>query len=202
MKLFYLIFLLPIITCNHNIRKKPLAKEIEQVSFNPINSPSFRLSQLEKLKATVIVMRERDCPISEKYGPRLVKFEEYYNKKGIKFIFIYVGQVKPKENAKKDLEKFNFKSPYIIDKNQKIVKALGAKTTGDVFILNSNLKTVYRGPVDDQFHVSKSAIKAKNHYVKDVLEKLSNGEKVIPKELLAPGCIISKPIKKKSILKI
>ena len=146
-------------------------------------------------------MRERDCPISEKYGPRLALLEKDYSKKGIQFIFVYVGQLRSDQNAKKDLEKFKFKSPYIVDKNQKIIEALGAKTTGDVFILNPEFKTIYRGPVDDQFHLLKSALRAKNHYVRDVLEKLLSGEKVIPKERPAPGCIISKPFKKKVYFK-
>ena len=132
----------------------------------------------------------------------MVELEEHYSKKGVKFIFVYVGQVRPDQNAKKDLEKFKFKSPYVVDKNQRIIQALRAKTTGDVFILNPELQTVYRGPVDDQFHLLKSAIKAKNHYVKNTLEKVLSDEKVIPKELPAPGCIISKPLKKKSILRI
>ena len=175
---------------------------IKDIQFSPINAPSFQLANLKDFRAVVIAIRERDCPISEKYGPRLALIEEDYSKKGIKFIFIYVGQISPNQNAKKDLEKFKFKSPYIIDKNQNIIKALDVKTTGDVFILDSNLKKVYRGPVDDQFHLIRSAIKPKHPYVKDVLKKLLSGEKIIPKELPAPGCIISKPIKKKFILRM
>ena len=147
-------------------------------------------------------MRERDCPISEKYGLRLALLEEKYSKRGVKFIFIYVGQVRADQNAKKDLAKFNFKSPYIIDKTQKIINVLGAETTGDVFILNSKLKKVYKGPVDDQFHLLKSAFKAKNHYVRDILEKLILGKEIIPQEFSSPGCVISKPLKKKFILKM
>ena len=201
MKLFFPLLVLLFVNSCH-LSRNTSTHTIEQISFFPINAPPFRLSNLRNFKATVIVMRERDCPISEKYGPRLALLEEHYSKKNIKFIFIYVGQVAPEQNAKKDLKKFKFKGPYIIDKNQKIIQTLKAKTTGDVFILNPKLQTVYKGPVDDQFHLLKSAIKAKNHYVKDVLEKLLSNKEVIPKELPAPGCLISKPLKKKSILRM
>ena len=195
MKLFFVyLFFIFASSCYHSSTK---TNRIELFSFSPINAPFLLMSDLKDSKALVIVMRERDCPISEKYGPRLAHLEEHYSKKNVKFIFVYVGQVRPEKNAKKDLEKFKFKSPYIIDKKQSLIKALGAETTGDVFILNPAFQTVYRGPLDDQFHLLKSAIKAKNHYVKDVLEKLLSGEKVIPQELPAPGCIISKPLKKK-----
>ena len=175
---------------------------LKSSSLTPIKGPPFKLSELKNAKALVIVMRERGCPISEKYGPRLVQLEEDYSKKEVKFIYNYVGQVRAEKNAKKDLEKFNFKSPYVIDADQKIIKALGAKTTGDVFIFNSDRKVIYKGPVDDQFHLLRSAIKAKNHYVRDILDKLVSNQKVVPKELPAPGCIISPPVKKKSFLGI
>ena len=200
--LFLLSFILLFSSFCHHSQKKTSSRTIKNLSFSPLNGKAFRLSELRDLKAIVIAMRERDCPISEKYGPRLALLEESYSKKGVLFIFNYVGQVRANQNAKKDLEKFKFKSPYIIDKDQLIINRLGAKTTGDVFILNSELKKVYRGPVDDQFHLLKSAVKAKNHYVRNVLEKLTSDEKVISKELPAPGCIISKPFKKKSILRM
>ena len=202
MRLFlFIVFLLYNTNSCHHHPKKTSINTIKKLSFSPINGKAFRLSELKDLKALVIIMRERDCPISEKYGSRLAILEESYSKKDVLFIFNYVGQVRADQNAKKDIEKNNFKSPYIIDKNQKILNTLGAKTTGDVFVLNSKLKTVYRGPLDDQFHLLKSAVKAKNHYVKDVLGKLLSGKKVIPKELPAPGCIISKPLLKKIYFK-
>ena len=198
--LFFIVFSSN--SCHHS-KKRDFFTTIKHLSFSPINGKIFYLSDL-KTKATVIVMRERDCPIAEKYGPRLALLEEKYSKKGVKFIFNYVGQVRANQNARKDLKKFNFKSSYVIDKDQKIINALGAETTGDVFILNSKLQKVYGGPVDDQFHLLKSAIKAKNHYVRDILERLISDKKVTYQKLPAPGCFISKPIKikKKSILKM
>ena len=171
-----------------------LNRIVEDLSFSPINSPGFRLSELKEPKAIVIVMREKDCPISEKYGPRLARLEEKYSKQGIEFIYNYVGQVRREESARKDLKNMGFKEPYVIDGRQVVVHALSAKTTGDVFILTPERKVIYRGPVDDQFHLLKSAIKPKNNYISDILEALVSGKDITPKELPAPGCLISPPI--------
>ena len=171
-----------------------LHRIVGDLSFAPINGPAFQLSALKKPKAIVIIMREKDCPISEKYGPRLARLEEKYAKQGIQFIYNYVGQVRSEDSAKQDLNTQKFKGPYAIDKTQKVVHALSAKTTGDVFILTPDRKVVYRGPVDDQYHLLKSAIKPKNHYVADILKAIVKGKAFIPKELPAPGCLISPPI--------
>ena len=188
------------ISCRYISKKEQslLGHAIKDISFFPVNGESFHLSDLKDIKAVVIVMREKDCPISEKYGPRLLSLEERYSDKGVKFIYNYVGQVETWKMARKDLDKFQFKGSYFIDRNHKLVKALKVQTTGDVFILDSKMRLVYRGPVDDQFHLLSSAPKAKNNYVQNFLENLILDKEVIPKALNAPGCMISSPpIKKK-----
>ena len=54
---------------------------IDDLSFFPINGSRFRLSELKDIKAVVIFMRESGCPISEKYGARLLRLEKEYSKK-------------------------------------------------------------------------------------------------------------------------
>ena len=173
---------------------------IRDLSFFPINGERFCLSELKNIKAIVFFMRERDCPISEKYGPRIARLEREYSKKGIRFIYNYVGQVKKNESAVNDLKRFGFKEPYVVDSKQITVTALNAKTTGDVFILTPQRKIIYRGPIDDQYHLLRSALEPKNHYVSDILEAIVSGKSIEPKEIPAPGCIIDRPVIKKSLL--
>ena len=172
---------------------------IKDLHFFPINGYRFRLSELKHAKAIVIIMRERDCPISEKYGPRLARLEEKYSKLGIKFIYNYVGEVDSLQNGKKDLKRFGFKGPYVYESNQKTIEALSVKTTGDVFIMTPERRVIYKGPLDDQYHLLKSAIKPRNHYVVDILDAILSGEKIIPKEIPAPGCVVSRPIVKEKL---
>ena len=188
---------------NSKIEKTVLNTVIRDLPFFPINSSRFRLSELEKVKAIVIIMREADCPISEKYGPRLAHLEKKYSKLGVKFIYNYVGQLKPLENGEKDLKRFGFKGAYVIDSNQKNIEVLSVNTTGEVFIMTPERRVIYKGPFDDQFHLLKSALKPKNNYVSDRLDAILSGQLLTPKEIPAPGCVISRPIvKKKSFLKM
>ena len=200
-----------IISCIHNhpvqvsnFKARPVLNTyIRDLSFFPSNRERFRLSELKDKKAIVIIMRERDCPISEKYGPRLARLEKKYSPLGIQFIYNYVGRLDPVKNGKKDLDRFGFKSPYFVDSAQTVINALSAETTGDVFILTPKRQVIYKGPLDDQFHLLKSALKAKNNYVSNILDKILAKKAVEPKELPAPGCVISRPvIKKNSFLRM
>ena len=104
--------------------------------------------------------------------------EKEYSKKGIQFIYLYVGQVKPHEMARADLENFGFKSPYVVDLKQRIINVLSAQTTGDVFVLMPDRRIIYRGPLDDQYHVSKMRLKAKKHYIREVLDNVLMGKEI------------------------
>ena len=170
----------------------PLGQTIKDLSFSPLNGEPFRLSELKPKKAIVIFMRERDCPISEKYGPRIARFEKEHSKQGVRFIYNYVGQIKPAESAANDLKRFGFNEPYTIDSKKEVINTLSAITTGDVFILTPERKVIYKGPLDDQYHLLKSALKPRNHYVQDILNSIIAGKPVTPKELPAPGCIIER----------
>ena len=183
----------------HPEEKSILNKSIRDMAFFPINGERFRLSELKDKKAVVIVQREKDCPISEKYGPRLARLEQTYSPKGIQFIYNYVGKVKIQESAKKDMDKFGFKAPYVMDLRYELINVLKAQTTGDVFILTPERKIIYKGPLDDQHHLLKSTLKAKNHYVEDILKDIIADKAITLRERKASGCILSRPALKSKV---
>ena len=184
----------------NELKKSSLNKVIKDLSFFPINGLRFRLSELKNIKAIVLVMRDKNCPISEQQGSQLAYLEKEYSNKDVKFIYNYVGQVKPQESAKEDLERFGFKDSYVIDSRQKVINALGAKTTGDIFILTPERRVIYKGSVDYRGHSLMTLNSTmKNHYILDSLSALISGKKITPKELPTSGCIIPRPIIKKTV---
>ena len=203
-RLFLFFGLSFILSCSHRsllFLEKPqsvINKQIRDITFWPLNGLSFRLSELETKKAFVIIIRDKNCPLFKKYGSRLKRMEEEYSKKGVQFIYVYAGQVSPYKMARADLKIFGFKGPYIVDRKQKIINVLSVQKTGDIIILNTNRRVIYKGPLDNQHHVKKS-LKAKNLYVKEMLDNLLKGKKIKPKELLALGRIISRPLLNKAV---
>ncbi|MCY4512606.1 MAG: redoxin domain-containing protein [Bdellovibrionales bacterium] len=170
---------------------------VRDLSFFPINGTRFRLSELQKegVKAVVIIMREKDCPISEKYASYLIRLEEEYRKKGIKFIYNYVGQIDKRKNAEKDLKRFGFRSPYVIDVKQTVVNELDVKTIGEIIVLLPSRQIIYKGPIDNQYQL-KSAVGLKENYLIDILDSIISGKNVTSKKIPAFGsdCIIKRPV--------
>ena len=94
-------------------------------------------------------MREKICPLFEKYGSHLSILEKKYSSKGINFIYVYTGQFNQEKYSKDDIKSNTLKSPYIIDSKHTIVNALSANSTGEVFILTPERQIIYRGPLDN-----------------------------------------------------
>ena len=179
---------------NYKKQSPSIDYTVRDLTFFPINGERFRLSELTDKKAVVLIMRDRDCPTSGKYGPLLARLETQYSKLGIQFIYIYVGQLDSLSHGKKDLKEFNFKAPYVIDIKQTIVNAVSAQTANEVLILTpKNRKLIYRGPLNDHHHSLKSVSTVKNNSVSSILNAIISGKKFTSKEAPAPGCAIIRP---------
>ena len=62
-----------------------------------------------------------------------------------------------------------FNSPYVRDTERTISKALRARSTTEVFLLDSARTVVYRGALDDQYGPDYSRPEAGRHFLRDAL---------------------------------
>lgn len=176
-----------------------LNNTIRDLHLFPINSLRFRLSELKNIKAIVIFMRDKNCFLSEKYGHHIAYAEKSYSKKGVQFIYNYVGKANPTENAKKDLNRFGFKGPYLIDSRQTLSNALQAKTAAEMFILTPQRQVVYKGPISvKDIHIS-GLFSKRSLRISNVLDAILVGKKVATRESSASNCAILQPQIKKHV---
>ncbi len=55
------------------------------------------------------------------------------------------------ENMQKHAKDLGYTMPYVADKNSELANAFGAKTTPHIFLLDSDLKLVYKGSIDNSW---------------------------------------------------
>ena len=183
-------FLFGIISCIHSKREVYIKKRsflnqvIRDVPFFPFNEERFRLSELRDTKATVIAMRDVACPASKQLGTTLARLEENSRKKGVKFIYNYVGRDNMEKNSLEDLKQFGFKGAYVIDYKRKLIDALGVESSAEVFVLNKERRLVYRGPAGK---------------VKGILENLLSGGEIVSKKEPVALCSIFHPVIKENV---
>jgi thioredoxin-related protein len=78
---------------------------------------------------------------------------------------------------------------YLVDEKSALANTFGAKTTPHIFLFDKEWKLVYEGAIDDN---SKDAKAVKASYLKDALNNLRSGKKIIPNNTKAIGCSIKR----------
>lgn len=145
---------------------------------------------LRKAKATVIAFTSATCPVSQRYAATLASIEKEFSKRGVEFLFVNPIAAESMSEFKTFAKKHRFKGDLIRDENERFTKALGARSTTEVFVLDAARTLVYRGAVDDQYGLGYSIERPRHRYLANALEAALKGERVAIAATSAPGCAL------------
>jgi peroxiredoxin len=146
-------------------------------------------------KATVFVFTRTDCPISNRYAPRLHKLYDKFSPQGVAFWLVYVDPRQGPKAIEEHMHEFSYRFGALRDPEHALVRLTGAVVTPEAAVFvpgGSGPRMVYRGRIDDQyvdFGVTRPA--PTTHDLDDVLEAIVNGKTVQPRTTRAVGCFIS-----------
>jgi mono/diheme cytochrome c family protein len=94
------------------------------------------------------------------------------------------------DEMRAEVKRHAFTARYVPDRDQRLSRALGARSTTDVFVLDAARTLVYRSAVDDRFGLGYALPEPRNRYLRDALESvLAGGEPAVP-ATSAPGCLL------------
>ena len=165
-------------------------------SFNLINTIDhkfYSLNDLKGNKGTVIMFICNHCPFVIHVNSALVKMANDYQQKEINFIAISSNDV---ENYPQDAPEFmtqlakeeKYPFPYLFDETQEVAKAYNAACTPDLYVFDSDLKSIYHGQLDDSRPGNGVPVSGKD--IRRVLETMLSNRiyKGVPKPSM--GCNI------------
>lgn len=168
---------------------------IPDLAFTDVAGKAGKLSEYKNAKLLVIAFTDVGCPVAKKYAPTLAKLEKDFADSGVKFLFFDPIASDLPDDVKK------LAGRVVHDKDQKLAAALGAKTTTEVFVLDSARTVLYRGAIDDQYGVGYSLDSPKNNYLAAALNDALAGKVPVVAATTAPGCELpADPISKKQEL--
>jgi hypothetical protein len=108
--------------------------------------------------ATVVVFTCNHCPYALAWHDRLIAVAQDYRERGVKVLMINPNDAEryPRDSPQAMRERVrrgDFDGvPYLRDEAQDVARAYGARTTPDVFVLDSGLELRYRGAPDADYH--------------------------------------------------
>jgi hypothetical protein len=142
----------------------------------------------------VLVFIGLECPVANAYAPEVMSQKNASKDDKVLWLGVHSEPGVTKEAATKHAEDYKMTLPILLDSEQKLAAAVGAKKLGQVVVLQ-DLQVVYRGRIDDRFALNgKRRDEPSTHELRDVLAALAENKPVPVAETEAYGCPI--PFKK------
>jgi peroxiredoxin len=142
-------------------------------------------------QATAVVFTCNHCPYALAWHERLMDVAREYGERGARFLFISPNDAEryPADSydaMKERVAKEDWPAPYLYDETQEVARGFGAKTTPDVFLLDSELNLSYRGAPDADYRdASENAA-----WLRDALDAVLEGRAPDPAETEPVGCSV------------
>jgi peroxiredoxin len=141
--------------------------------------------------ATVVVFTCNHCPYALAWQERIAQAARDYTDRGVHFLAINSNDSErypadSYEAMKRRVANEQWPLPYLHDATQEVARAYGAKTTPDVFVLDSERRLRYRGAPDaDYDDPSQDAA-----WLRQAVDAVLDGSAPSPAETKPVGCSI------------
>ncbi len=162
----------------HHMRAK-VGQPAPDFSLTASDGKTYKLSDLED-KVVVLEWWNRDCPVTRKYVPTMKELAGRYGQKGVVWLAIDSTHYQTAEKRNEFIRKHEIPYPILVDKDGKVGRLYGAKTTPHMFIINKG-KLVYAGAIDDR---------GKRNYVAEALDAILAGKEVPLAKTRPFGCSV------------
>lgn len=173
-------------------------EKVPDVLIHTLNGSHVHLSDFVDRRLLVLFFYTVECPISNKYLPRIKELAAEYSKAGVEFIGVdpsnydSVGEVV--EHAR------SYQIPFRLAKDwdAKIAQKLGIKRTAEVAVISTDLDLIYKGRIDEQFEYTVARAAEGKTYLKDAITSFLKGQTPQLSRTEGLGCAITYPSRDKN----
>lgn len=169
-----------------------------------ISGKDFSLNDLKKDNGLLVIFSCNTCPFVVGSGEETEGWEGRYDdlkntcdKNKVGMVLVNSNEAKREKGDNIEDMKSHAKEQgydnctYVLDKNSELADAFGARTTPHVYLLDRNMKLVYKGAIDDNVD---DATKVKEPWLQNALGNLAGGKKIDPAETKPMGCSIKRVV--------
>lgn len=171
--------------------KPEIGTKIADVRFKDIHWLERSIKELGEKKAFVVVFTTLECPLVQRYLPRIKELSEQYKDKDVQFVAINVGPEDALTEVAYQAIKVDAQFPFGKDFSGETVKALGVERTPEVVVLDGELTLKYRGRINSQYRTGGVAPEAGREDLKEAIEDVLAGRELSVKETPVDGCKIT-----------
>ena len=161
---------------------------IPDAAFTDLSGQGHRLSAYKASKGLVLALTSSTCPVSKRTLPSLVALDATLKAQGLTLILVNPYASETPADIQAQLKAAGYHGLYVHDKDMALCRALGARTTTEVFLLDATRTLLYRGALDDQYGTNYNREAPRHTYLKDAVADFLAGRAVTTGATSAPGC--------------
>lgn len=146
--------------------------------------------------AHVFVFTLTDCPISNRYAPRIVELAQAYASRGVRFHLVYPDSTESDAEVRTHLVDYGYRDVLtaLRDPQHELVRLAGATVTPEACLFLPDGTLAYRGRIDDQHaDFGKTRPRASEQDLARALDEVLAGRPVSVPRTEAVGCYIPEP---------
>ena len=151
-----------------------------------------RLADWKDAPAVVVAFVGAECPLVQRYMPRLKAVAAEYRGRGVRVVAIDSNQQDSLREIGGFVRKHGLPFPLLKDPANRVADAFDAERTPEVFVLDGQRRVRYRGAIDDQHLVGASRPDVGRQYLRDALDAVLAGKDVPTARTRAVGCYIGR----------
>ncbi|MFZ6656959.1 redoxin domain-containing protein [Undibacterium sp. TJN19] len=167
-----------------------VGERVADIAFKDIDGHTASLWQMTGTRGAIVVIRDAECPVSQRYAPRLAEFEKEYTAQGYNFIYVDVTPYSTAE-ARKNIATYGLQGRVVLDTDKRLVSALRAASTSEVFLIDSQGTLRYRGAIDDQYAIGVHKDTLTHPWLRKALQQLTAGQQIVTDNTPATGCLLA-----------
>ncbi|MBK8340798.1 MAG: redoxin domain-containing protein [Flavobacteriales bacterium] len=132
-----------------SVPDKPL-QELSESAFDPVRNGAGMLKDLLGSTTTVLITLDPDCPFCQMYLPLLDSLAAVHAQEAVHFVGVFASPYISRDSAAKFMRGSPAGFDGLMDPEFVLCKALGARVTPEVFVLDAHGTLVYHGAIDDR----------------------------------------------------
>jgi thiol-disulfide isomerase/thioredoxin len=149
------------------------------------------LTELKANTAYVIVFLNTTCPVAKRYLPELVRLEQEYRRKGVRFLALNASADDSISDMATQAVDAAAEFPFGKDSDGACARTLGISRTPGVAVLDADRRLRYRGRIDDHYGVGGGKPEATRRDLRAALDAVISGKSVPVPETPIAGCLIT-----------
>lgn len=149
------------------------------------------LADFGQRPAIVLAFTAVECPIAQRYVPRLVELEKEYRERGVQFALVDACAGDTLVEAAADAVERGVEFPLLKDFGGGAAAALGVTRTPEVVVLDGELRLRYRGRIDAQYRLGGVKPDRGREDLRLALDAVLAGKPVEVEDTPVDGCAIS-----------